>query len=154
MTHNIRIGIISSNGGHLFQAIQLKKIFNKYSHFWIIPKSPDSSYFLKKERTYFVFPYNRWSFFHNIAHVLSSIKILYKEKPSIIISCGAGIAVPYILIGKYIFKCKTIFIEPVDFIAYPSMTGKILYHVVDLFLIQDKIQIKWYPKAKYWGSLL
>ena len=34
------------------------------------------------------------------------------------------------------------------------MTGKILYKFCDLFLVQHKIQLKWYKNAQYWGSLL
>lgn len=154
MEKQIRIGIITSKGGHLFQLIQLKRLFQKYSRFWVADQGLDTSHFLNKERVYAgFFPVSR-----NLANLIRNfflaIKIFQVERPDVLISAGAGIAVPFFVVGKLFFKTKLIFVEPYDFVRYPSLTGKIIYGHVDLFLVQHEIQKKWYPKAKNWGSLL
>jgi len=148
-----KIGIITSKGGHLIQINQLFPIFKQYSHFWVTFKGKDSEEYLKKEKKYYAyFPESR-NIVNAIKNMFLAVKILLQEKPTVLISSGAGIAVPFFCIGK-LLKINLVFIETFDYVKYPSLTGKILYNVVDLFLVQHKIQKKWYPKAKYWGSLL
>lgn len=149
----MKIGIITSKGGHLVAIKQLSKIFRKYPHFWVTFKSEDTEEYLQNEIKYHgYFPESR-NIFNAIRNTFFALKILSKEKPDVLISSGAGIAVPFFVVGK-LLKIQLIFIETYDYVKYPSLTGRILYYLVDLFLVQHKIQQKWYPKAKYWGSLL
>lgn len=150
-----KIGIISSKGGHLIQILQLKPIFKKSERFWITFKGVDTEYFLKREKVYYAFYPESRNVLNFIKNLFLAFFIFIKEKPNYLISCGAGIAVPFFIVGKIFFKAKLIYIEPYDFVAYPSLTGKILYKlkIVDLFLVQHKIQKKWFKKAKFWGSL-
>ena len=149
-----KIGIITSKGGHLYQLLRLDKLFKKYDTFWITFTGTDTSSYLKNERTYFAFYPESRNFINAIKNYFLSFKILKQEKPGYLISSGAAIAVPFFIVGKFFFRTKLIYIEPYDFVAYPSLTGKILYNFVDLFLVQHDRQKKWFPKAKYWGSLL
>lgn len=154
MKRSTKICLISSKGGHLYQLIQLKPFWKTYDRFWITDRGLDTSYLLKKESKYFgYFPDSR-HIINAIKNFFLAIKILNIEKPDILISTGAGISVPFFFVGKLFFKTKLVFVEPYDFIQYPSLTGRIVYNFVDIFLIQHDFQKKWYPKAKYWGSLL
>ena len=87
------------------------------------------------------------------------MKIVKKEKPDLLFSCGAGIAPPVFLAGK-ILGCKLLFMEPYDFIAYPSLSGRLVAPIVDKLLVQHKIQKKFFQtrltgkKAEYWGETL
>lgn len=149
----MKIGIITSRGGHLVAIKQLKELFNLYPHFWVTFKGKDTREYLDIEHYYYTyFPESR-NIFYFVGNFFHALYILIKEKPTILISTGAGMAIPFFLVGK-ILGIKLIFIETYDFVKYPSMTGKILYNMVDLFLVQHKVQKKWFPKAKYWGALL
>lgn len=150
----IKIGIITSKGGHLFQIDRLRPFWKKYDLFWVTDRGLDTDHFLNKEKVYFGFFPDSRNMISAIKNIFLAIKILKTERPDVLISAGAGVAVPFFIIGKFLFRKKLIFIETYDFIQYPSLTGKIVYNFVDLFLIQHKIQKKWYPKAKSWGSLL
>ena len=154
MKKEIKIGIISSKGGHLFQITKLKPFWSKYNHFWVTDKGVDSKYFLKKEIVHFGFFPDSRNLVNAINNLFLALKVLKIERPNVLLSGGAGIAVPFFIIGKIFFKTKLIFMEPYDFIKYPSLTGRIVYNFVDLFLIQHPFQKKWYPKAVYQGSVL
>lgn len=80
--------------------------------------------------------------------------ILKKEKPKVIISTGAGVAVPACFLGKLFFKSKIIFIESFCRIEEPSLSGKLIYPISDLFLVQWKKLLKFYGKAIYRGSVV
>lgn len=149
----MKIGFITSRGGHLFQVCQLKDWWKKYDRFWITGKGGDSDYLLKGERIYYgYFPESR-HLLNAFRNFILGFQILKKEKPDLLFSCGAGIAPPIFLAGK-LLGCKLIFMEPFDFIAFPSLSGKMVYRIVDKFLIQKKVQKKFYPRAEFWGSSL
>lgn len=149
-----KLGLISSKGGHLYELIQIRSVWKRLDNFWITFPGKDTESYLKKQKKYYAaYPESR-NLINFIKNLFLAFKILKKERPTKLLSCGAGIAVPFFLVGKFIFNTKLIYIESYDFIAYPSLTGRILYNMVDLFLVQHKNQLKWYPKAKFWGSLL
>jgi len=81
---------------------------------------------------------------------IQSFKIFIKEKPDVIISTGAAMTVPMCYFGK-IFKKKVIFIESFAKIKEPSKTGKLVYPIADLFVVQWEGLLKFYPKAVCWG---
>lgn len=149
----MKIGLITSKGGHLYQLYQLKKWWSKYQHFWITDKGEDVNYLLKNEKIYY-------GFFPESRHLINAIKnfffglaILRKEKPDLLFSLGAGIAPPIFLAGK-LLGCKLIFMEPYDFIAYPTLSGRLVAPILDKLLVQHKEQKEFFKKAEYWGSTI
>ena len=75
-----------------------------------------------------------------------------RKNPDIFISTGAGIAVPFFYIGKLLGK-RLIFIESFTRINMPSLTGRLVYPISDLFFIQWDELKKHYPKAIFVGGL-
>ncbi len=147
----MKIGLITSRGGHLFQLYRLKPWWSNYDRFWVTGRGGDSDYLLKKEKIYYgFFPESR-NAINAFNNLFLAIKILKKEKPDLLISCGAGIAPPFFLVGK-ILGCKLIFIEPYDFIAHPSLSGRLVKPLVDKLLVQHERQKKFFKNAEFWGS--
>ena len=97
------------------------------------------------------FPTNR-----NIKNLIRNTglawKILRKERPDLIVSSGAAVAVPFFYLGK-LFGAKTIYIEVFDRIDKPTLTGKLVYPVTDRFIVQWEGMKKVYPKAINLGSI-
>ena len=97
------------------------------------------------------YPTNR-----NIKNLIRNIgvawKVLRKEKPDVIISSGAAVAVPFFYLGK-LFGKKLIYIEVFDRIDKPTMTGKMVYPIVDKFIVQWEEQKEVYKKAINLGSI-
>ncbi len=151
--NKLKIGLVTSRGGHLFQLYQLREWWQNYDRFWITGKGEDSSSLLQKEKVYYgFFPESR-NVINAIRNTILGLKILVKEKPNLLVSCGAGIAPPIFLTGK-LLKCKLVFIEPYDFIHHPSLSGRLLYPLVDVFLVQHQSQLQFFPRAQYWGATL
>ena len=69
-----------------------------------------------------------------------------------IISSGAAVAVPFFYLGK-LFGSKLVYIEVFDRIDKPTVTGKIVYPIVDKFIVQWEEQKQVYPKAINLGSI-
>ena len=75
-----------------------------------------------------------------------------KEKPDVVITTGALVAFPICLIAK-IFGKHIIYIESFARVNSRSLTGRLLYPISDLFLVQWEEMLKFYPKAKYVGGI-
>lgn len=145
----IKICLISSHGGHLRELLAATENIKGQKYF-VTHKTTHTNEMLSDVKHYFVLdPYR--SFFKFALNFIQSLKHIFKEKPDVIISTGAGIAIPSVLFGKYLFKSQIVFIESAANVVNPSKTGKFLYKYADLFLIQWPTLLQHYPKAVYCG---
>ena len=104
-----------------------------------------------KKKYWCFFPTNR-NIKNLIKNTFLAFKILRKEKPDIIVSTGAAVAIPFFYLGK-LFGAKVVYIEVYDRIDKPTITGKLVYPISDLFILQWEEQRKFYPKGKLLGGL-
>lgn len=103
-------------------------------------------------RTYFIAHSERdWKFWLNLWEAL---RILWHERPYVILSTGAGPAVPFALVGRFLFGCRIVFIETITCIERPSLTGRIMYRLAHDFFYQWKTLERFFPKGRYGGALL
>lgn len=148
----MKVALVGSSGGHLTHLYLLEKFWKQEDRFWVTFDKADAKSLLKNERKYNAhYPTNR-----NIKNLLKNtvlaFKVLWIERPDLIISSGAAVAVPFFYLGK-LFGCKTIYIEVFDRIDKPTITGKLVYPVTDRFIVQWPEMKKIYPKAIYLGGI-
>lgn len=147
-----KIALVSSSGGHLSQLYLLKETWSKYDRFWVSFDKKDANSLLKDERLYHChYPTNR-SVKNLIRNTWLALKLLIKERPTVIISTGAAIAVPFFYLGK-LFGCKTIYVEIFDRMEKPTMTGKLVQPVANATIVQWESMTKVYPKSKNFGGI-
>jgi UDP-N-acetylglucosamine:LPS N-acetylglucosamine transferase len=81
-------------------------------------------------------------------------RILLRERPDVLISLGAEIAIPFFYLAK-LFNIKTLFIESWCRISTLSKTGKLLYPIADEFWVQwPQLLSVAGPKAHYKGAVV
>lgn len=148
----MKICLVGSSGGHLTHLYMLKPFWENKDRFWVTFDKEDAKSKLKCEKMYFCYyPTNR-NLKALIKNTFLAIKVLHKEKPDLIISSGAAVSVPFFYIGK-LMGAKLIYIEVFDRIDKPTLTGKLVYPITDLFIVQWEEMKKIYPKAKNLGSI-
>ena len=147
----MKIGIVSSCGGHLTEVMCLKSIYEKHKFFYVV----NDRILLAEdmdERTYFISHSERdFKFFINLYEAL---KILSKERPKILLSTGAGPIVPFALIGRLFFGCKIIYVETITRINKPSLTGRLMYWIAHDFYYQWKELAIYFPNGRYCALLI
>ena len=149
----MKICLACSHGGHLTETLQLLKAFEGYDIFFATYNSLRNDEVKNIARAYFTenIGYNIWRM---IKACFWALGILLREKPAVIISLGAEIAIPFFYLGK-LMGSKTIFIEGLARVTSASGTGKIVYPVSDIFLVQWEPLLKIYGrKARYEGSVI
>jgi len=104
------------------------------------------------KRIYFV-THNKRNPFLFLVNAWQSLRILLQERPDVILSTGADVTVPTCVLGK-LLGTKLIFIESGGNVYTPSLTGRIIYPLADLFLIQWEPLKRQFPRAIMGGPLL
>lgn len=145
---------VASSGGHWEELMCLRAIAEAHETFYVTEaggQAQDSNL----NRMYLVPQINRrqkdflWQFGKLL---VTAGKIMFREKPKVVITTGALIAFPFCLYGK-ILGAKVIYIESFARLDDRSLTGRLVYPLADLFLVQWEPLLKLYPKAKYVGGI-
>ena len=151
-----RVLFISSTGGHLSELLQLKALFAKVDYHIITEKTKSNMALTNK------YP-NRVNFLmygtkdhilrYPLKVLINCFKSLYfylKLRPDYIITTGAHTAGPMCCIGK-IFGSHIIYIETFANKKTKTVTGRLLYPIADVFIVQWKEMLELYPDAIYGG---
>ena len=149
----MKIAIVSTQGGHMTEILQLINAFEGHEIFFVTHHSIRDDELQAIASTHYV---------ENMAeHPLQSPYIFYlalmiilRENPDAILSLGADIAFPFFFWGK-LLGLKTIFIESFCRTENLSRTGRIAYWIVDVFWVQwPQVLNVSGPKARYMGSVV
>ena len=148
----MKVCLVCSSGGHLTHLYMLKPFWGTKDRFWVTFNKEDAQSLLKDEKIYpCYYPTNR-SLKALIKNSVIAWNVLLKERPDLIISSGAAVAVPFFYLGKC-FGAKTIYFEVFDRINKPTITGKLVYPISDKFIVEWEEMKKVYPKAINLGSI-
>ena len=148
----MKVFLVGSSGGHLTHLYMLKPFWQDQDRFWVTFPKPDAQSLLVDETMIpCYYPTNR-SLKALLINTRLAWKVLRKERPDLIISTGAAVAVPFFYLGK-LLGAKTMYIEIFDRIDSPTLTGKLVYPVTDRFIVQWEELKRVYPKAINLGSI-
>ena len=148
----MKVCLVGSSGGLLTHLYMLKPFWQDKERFWVTFNKEDANSILEGEQVYHCYyPTNR-SLKALLINTRLAWKVLRKERPDVIVSSGAAVAVPFFYLGK-LFGMKTIYIEVFDRIDKPTMTGKMVYPVTDRFIVQWEEMKQVYKKAINLGSI-
>jgi len=149
----LKVALICSHGGHYTETMQIVDAFDDCEIFWATYHSSRSEEVRAIAPAYFT---------HNIglnplrmAYTFAwSLFILLKERPHVVISLGAEIALPFLLWAK-LLGSHTIFIESWCRTVDLSLTARLVRPFVDDFWVQwpQLVEIAG-PKADYHGAVI
>ena len=151
-----RVLFIASTGGHLNELMQLKPMFKNYNYHIITEKTKSTKSLRKeygKQINYLVYGTKdkRLTYpFKFIYNFFKSLILYIKIHPKYIVTTGTHTAVPICYIGK-LFRSKIIFIETFANSKTKTLSGRLIYPIANLFIVQWESMLKLYPKAIFGG---
>ena len=150
-TRTKKICLVSSHGGHFKELSNAVKGLEG-DIFWVTARTSNTQHQLENKKHHFVIdPVASKAKF--VLNFFQSLLIILAERPTHVVSTGAGIALFCILLAKYLAGAKVIYIESAANVVHPSRTGKFIYPRADLFLVQWEQNLTFYPKAQFVGLL-
>ena len=146
----LKVCLTCSHGGHLSELLQLQEAFAGHETFYFCY---DADTTRRLNRAYLVpnMARNPVEFLKNLARVY---RIFRKERPDLVFSTGAEIAIPVVLVGK-LFRARTIYVECGAQVKHASTTGRVMYWLADAFFVQwPELLTAYGSRARYAGSLI
>jgi beta-1,4-N-acetylglucosaminyltransferase len=143
----MKILLISSTGGH-FQALQrLYGFWRKHDCCWVTFKNNSTELILNNENVYWAYsPTNR-----NLPNLIRNFwlawQVIQKERPQLVLSTGAGVAVPFIILAK-LTGIKTVFVESFTRVEELSLSARLVMPFLDVIYVQWEQLAAKYSKAK------
>ncbi len=143
----MKILLVCSSGGHFKALQQLQPFWRSHERIWVTFRTATTEAALAGETVFWAHsPTNR-----NLPNLVRNLglawKVIRQEKPNLIISTGAGVAVPFLLLGK-LFGSQTVFIESVTRIQTLSLSARlVLPFLTVLYVHWPQLQAR-YPQAE------
>ncbi|MCU1635616.1 MAG: UDP-N-acetylglucosamine:LPS N-acetylglucosamine transferase [Cryobacterium sp.] len=149
----MRVLIVCSSGGHLTQALALRSWWGNHERSWVTLPTEDARSRLQGEEVieaHYPTVRNLPNLARNFGlarHVLATVR------PDLVFSTGAAIALPFFVQARSV-GARTAFLEPVDRISSPSLSGRLVYPFTDRFLVQWESLAGFYPGSRNIGVVL
>lgn len=100
-----------------------------------------------------------WAYYPTNRNVVNAVRNLWlasqlvrRERPRAIVTTGAGVAVPFAIIG-WLAGVNVVYIESMARIAKPSLTGRLVYPIATHFFIQWPELQTHFPRSRCYGTV-
>lgn len=147
-----RILVVCSNGGHLAQLAPLAGWWENHERAFVTFDGEDSRSLLADERVYWAYHPTTRSLKNLVKNFFLSVRVIFKERPQLVISNGAGVAVPFFLVAR-LLGAKTVYIEVFDRVDSRTLTGRLCRPATNLLLLQWEEQAAVYGRGEVLGRL-
>ena len=147
-----RVLLVCSSGGHLAQLMRLRPWWERHDRAWACFPLADARSLLEGERVDWVHHPTTRNIPNLLKNLVLALRVLRRERPAVIVSTGAGAAVPFFWIGR-LLGCRTVYLEVYDRVDSPTLTGRLCAPVTDLFLVQWPEQQRLYRRAVVAGTV-
>ena len=152
-TNKLRICLAASAGGHLSQLLRIKDGWNSNDSFCLTTSDTVLETLQEYGKVYVVGECNRQHPVRVTRVFLRCLKIVFREKPHVVISTGAAVGCIVCFLAKLI-GAKVVWIESITNVERLSLSGRMVRYIADLFLVQWAHLADWYKSAVYIGSVI
>jgi UDP-N-acetylglucosamine:LPS N-acetylglucosamine transferase len=130
--------------------MELSSAWEGMDHFWVTYDAPRTR---ALHRAYRLRNIGFNPFWMAVAF-MRLVAIFGKERPTVVLTDGAEIAIPAALIGRFL-GCRIMFVEVWTRVRIPTLSGRIVYPFCDAFFVMWPEMLESYGhKARYVGGLL
>ena len=147
-----RVMLVCSPGGHLQQMLALEPAWGDLERSWVTLRAPDVEQLLGDEQVVLAHgPTNR-SVVNLLRNLLVAWRLVRRVRPDAIVSTGAGLAVPFLLVGR-LLRIRLVYVESLTRVDSVSLSGRLVYPLVDEFFVQWPQALR-RPRMRYVGSVV
>jgi UDP-N-acetylglucosamine:LPS N-acetylglucosamine transferase len=145
----LKICVVSSIGGHLDEVMQLYPVIREHDWFFVVNAEGSIPKEIQGRTIRVTHSERDWKLLVNF---WEAAKVIFRCRPDVILSFGAGPAVPFGVVGKLV-GARVVFVETFAAVEKPTLTGRLMYRISDLFIFQWKKLETFYPKGVYGGTV-
>ncbi len=149
---NVDVLLVCSTGGHLLQLVALSGAWSETKRVWITFDKSDARSLLAAEQVVFAYgPTNR-SIVNLVRNLGLAFRLLRRFRPRVIVTTGAGVAVPFCWIGR-LRGARVVYVESLSRIDSPSLSYRLIRPVATRLYCQWPEFASAVRGARYVGSV-
>jgi hypothetical protein len=145
--------LVCSSGGHLAQLERLRPWWSELDRRWVTFDKPDATSLLADEDAVWAHHPTTRNVKNLARNLVLAVGLLRRWRPDVIVSSGAGVAVPFFVLGR-LLRIPTVYVEVYDRIDSPTLTGRLCRPFTTLFCVQWPEQQQFYRGSVVIGPLL
>jgi UDP-N-acetylglucosamine:LPS N-acetylglucosamine transferase len=149
----LRVCVSASSGGHLTQLLKVSKSWEQHDCFYVSSLPVVAEKLEKLGKTYIVGECNRKHPLEAFRVMLRCFKIVWDERPDVVISTGAAPGVLVCFSGK-ILGAKIVWLDSLANVKRLSMSGRMIRPFADMILTQWPELADKYSNVEYVGSVI
>ena len=151
--NQLRICLAASAGGHISQLLKLAESWNGYETFCVTTTEVVRDKLSKLGEVYVVGECNRQHPMKVVTVLLRCGRIIFKEKPDVVISTGAAAGCMLCFLGK-ITGAKVVWVDSITNVERISLSGRMVRYIADLFLVQWPELAGRYNRVEFVGTVV
>lgn len=145
--------LVASTGGHLAQLMALRPWWEQYPRTWVTFDKSDARSALHDEQVVHAYHPTTRNLPNAARNLGLATRLLPRMRPSVIVSTGAGLAVPFFAVARAL-GIPTVYLEVYDRVDSTTMTGRLCRPLATAFCVQWPGQRELYPGSELVGTLL
>jgi len=153
MSKKAKICLAASAGGHLSQLLKLKDSYSGKETFFITTTDVVKVKLGNFGRVYCVGQCDHQHPLLTLKVLVRCCRIIFAERPDFVISTGAAPGCIACVLGK-IIGAHIVWVDSITNVKKISLSGRIIRHITDLFLVQWPQLARRHKNIEYRGALL
>lgn len=130
-----RVMLVCCQGGHFMQMLALKSAWGDLPRVWVTTRAADTEALLADEQAVYAYVPTARSIKNMLRNLWLAVVVIRKHRPNVLLATGGGVTVPLFVVGK-LTGARLIYVESLTRVDGPSLTGRMVYPLVDRFFVQ------------------
>lgn len=130
----MKVLIVSSVGGHLTEVMRLAPVLAGHEVTLVVNDESAAIPDYPFARVYSVVHAERD--LRVAQNFVEAAAILEREEPDVLLSAGAGPAVPFAVMARLFSRCRVVYLESAAAVTSPTLTGRLMYRLAHDFFYQ------------------
>ncbi len=153
----IDVLLVCSTGGHLLQLVALEEVWGDASRMWVTFDKSDARSLLRGEDVVHAFGptnrvFGRRAAMNTVKNVVLAWRVLSDTKPAVILTTGAGVAVPFAWVGR-LRGARVVYVESLTRIDGPSLSCRLITPIAERIYGQWPEFTQAVARARYLGNV-
>ena len=151
----LKICLAASAGGHLTQLLRLEEAWRGHDVFFVTTGNMVAAQLGERfdARAYVVGESNRQHPLRMLRVLARCVGVIVRERPDVVVSTGAAHGALLCCLGKLV-GARIVWVDSIANVHRPSLSGRIVLRLSDLFLAQWRDVAEGDPRIEYLGELV
>ncbi|MBC8122325.1 MAG: UDP-N-acetylglucosamine--LPS N-acetylglucosamine transferase [Gemmatimonadaceae bacterium] len=145
----MKILLVCSSGGHFAGMMRLKRFWERNQCVWVTFRSASNQGSLIGQQVYWAFSPTNRHIVNLVRNFFLAVTVLLKERPDLIMTTGAGVSVPFLLLGR-LLGCRVVFVESITRTDSLSLSARLVLPFSEVYVQWPELQER-YPTTIYAG---